>query len=203
MARLEEERRYVYKTFTCYGFITMREGKGCSEAAPASRRRMQMSKPISCIVELGKCMRESNPKNLSRRTFATALAGAGALAPLRAQAAPQNPPAAQKPRTPEEAPPFGETIAFKRKDMPARVEPFEMTEVRLLPGAFRRAQRCKCCLSRAVGRRSPSPQFSSECRTPFVRATARRMGEAGLRTARPFRRPLSFRMRTDVLIHRR
>ena len=118
----------------------MREGKGCSEAAPASLRRMQMSKPISCIVELGKCMRESNPKNLSRRTFATALAGAGALAPLRAQAAPQNPPAAHKPRMPEEAPPFGETIAFKRKDMPARVEPFEMTEVRLLPGAFRRAQ---------------------------------------------------------------
>jgi len=79
-------------------------------------------------------------KSFSRRTFATALAGAGTLAPLRAQPAPQNPPAPHKRQAPEEISPFGETIAFKRKDMPARVEPFEMTEVRLLPGAFKHAQ---------------------------------------------------------------
>ena len=79
-------------------------------------------------------------RNLSRRTFATALAGAGALAPLRAQPAPQNAPATHKRQAPEEAPPFGEIIAFKRKDTPARVEPFEPAEVRLLPGAFKRAQ---------------------------------------------------------------
>lgn len=75
-----------------------------------------------------------NPKNFSRRTFATALAGAGALAPLRAKSAPH------KRQAPEEIPPFGESIAFKRKDLLARVEPFEMTEVRLLPGAFKHAQ---------------------------------------------------------------
>lgn len=84
-------------------------------------------------------MRKSlNTKNLSRRTFAGLVAGAGTAGTIFAagpaiQSAPQvSPPQTQ----PGETVPFGETIEFHRKDAPIKVQPFPMPQVRLLPGIF-------------------------------------------------------------------
>src|SRR5260370_34017256 len=39
-----------------------------------------------------------------------------------------------------EIPPFQEPLAFTKKDAPAKVEPFPMTQVRILGGAYKDAQ---------------------------------------------------------------
>jgi uncharacterized protein len=74
---------------------------------------------------------------LSRRSFAAAFAAS----PLLAQQAPAPAPPANEQRhgTAPEIPPFQETIEFRRRDVPAKVQPFAMTEVRLLPGPFQEA----------------------------------------------------------------
>src|SRR5690242_21113790 len=91
---------------------------------------------------------------VSRRNFAaalTSLAGAGAM--LADQA---NPPAAQPSQNantsaqntstparrsiPPEAPPFGESLEFRRKPVEPKVQTFPMTDVRLLPGVFKTCQ---------------------------------------------------------------
>src|SRR4051812_19137384 len=79
---------------------------------------------------------------LSRRSFA----GVVAAAPLAAQQAAPNPNTSvqaqqQQRRGPApEVPPFEGPIEFQRKDMPAKAEPFPMTQVRLLAGPFHEAQ---------------------------------------------------------------
>src|SRR5664279_2924411 len=83
-------------------------------------------------------------KDLNRRGFAAVLAASGVAAPalLAQQSTPANPAAAPPqastrrsgPRP--EVPPFQAPIEFTRKDVPARVHPFPMTQVKLLPGLF-------------------------------------------------------------------
>src|ERR1700735_1512367 len=74
---------------------------------------------------------------LSRRSFAAAFAAG----PLLAQQAPAPAPPANDQRhgTAAEIPPFQETLEFTRRDVPAKVLPFAMTDVRLLPGPFQEA----------------------------------------------------------------
>jgi DUF1680 family protein len=90
-------------------------------------------------------------RHLTRRNFAAALAASGAAAPaLLAQQAtqPATPPAAapnpntgqQRRGTMPEIPPFQEPLTFNRHDVPAKVEPFPMTQVRILGGAYKDAQ---------------------------------------------------------------
>ena len=66
------------------------------------------------------CLEHST--NLSRRGFAAVVAGAGVAAAQQ-----------QRPATPD---PFDTPIDFKRKDVTAKVQPFPMTQVRLLPGSM-------------------------------------------------------------------
>jgi hypothetical protein len=74
-------------------------------------------------------------KGLKRRGFAAALAASGVAAPaLLAQQSTPPPPWRSGP-TPEVSP-FQAPIEFTRKDVPARVRPFPMTQVKLLPGLF-------------------------------------------------------------------
>jgi len=82
-------------------------------------------------------MNESNKDHgLSRRTLISALAAS----PLLAQQAPPAPPAnSERHGTVAEQPPFGETISFERRDVPAKVSAFPMTQVRLLDGPFQEA----------------------------------------------------------------
>jgi len=84
------------------------------------------------------------PQTIHRRGFAAALAAAAAAPKLLAR---QNPaPAAPSPDTAQrrgpmpEILPFQETLLFTRKDVPAKVQPFPMTQVRLLPGIYKDAQ---------------------------------------------------------------
>ena len=72
---------------------------------------------------------------LNRREFAAALA-----AP--ALAAQQQPAASPEPRrgTMPDSPPFEAPLVFARKPVAAKVTPFPMSQVRLLPGPFRDAQ---------------------------------------------------------------
>jgi hypothetical protein len=70
-------------------------------------------------------------KGLNRRGFAAVLASGAAAPALLAQ---QPPP--WRPGPPPEVPPFQAPIEFTRKDVPARVYPFPMTQVKLLPGLF-------------------------------------------------------------------
>lgn len=99
----------------------------------------------------------SDASNLNRRAFGATLAsvaGAGSLlaqqatpppppnsptpqAPQNANASPENTSAPRRREPRPEVPPFGETIAFTRKEAPAKVQSFEMAEVRLLPGIFK------------------------------------------------------------------
>jgi DUF1680 family protein len=74
-------------------------------------------------------------KRLNRRGFAAALAASGVAAPalLAQQSAPPPP---RRPGLTPEVPPFQAPIEFARKDVPARVHPFPMTAVKLLPGLF-------------------------------------------------------------------
>lgn len=83
---------------------------------------------------------------LSRRGFA-ALAGAGAVSSLSlAQDIPQNtgvanaPVATVREGTQAEAPPFGPTLTFQRRDVSSKVKPFALGQVRLTAGALFDAQ---------------------------------------------------------------
>jgi DUF1680 family protein len=83
---------------------------------------------------------------LSRRGFA-ALAAAGTVSGLAlGQDIPQNTSAANAPAAPQregtqaEVPPFGETLSFTRADVPLKVKPFALGQVRLTAGALYDAQ---------------------------------------------------------------
>jgi len=80
---------------------------------------------------------------LSRRSFA-ALAAAGTVS---GKAMAQDPPqttgvggAPLREGTQAEAPPFGATLMFERRDVPLQVKPFALGQVRLTAGAFHDAQ---------------------------------------------------------------
>ena len=72
-------------------------------------------------------------QGLNRRGFAAVLAASG----VAAAAPPQPPPRRSAP--PPEVPPFQAPLEFTRQDVPARVHPFPMTQVKLLPGLFANA----------------------------------------------------------------
>jgi DUF1680 family protein len=85
-------------------------------------------------------------KGISRRGV-VALLGAGAAAPAlvaQQQGTAQNPPATVEPprrrEPPPEVPPFQAPIEFTRKDVRPKVEPFPMTQVRVLAGPFAEVQ---------------------------------------------------------------
>ena len=89
-------------------------------------------------------MNEDNKtRNLSRRKFGVALAAAPAL--MAQQPAQQTPPPAgpPNPNTSQprigpapEVPPFEAPIQFTRQDVSSRVQPFAMTQVKLLPSIY-------------------------------------------------------------------
>src|SRR5260370_42454317 len=78
--------------------------------------------------------------NLSRRNFAAALTVAPALLAQQqtpAPAAAPNPNTSQQRRGPApEIPPFEAPIQFTRQDVPAKVQPFPMKQVKLLPSIY-------------------------------------------------------------------
>src|SRR5689334_20696626 len=96
--------------------------------------------------------KDSTMSKLTRRDFGVAVAaGAAAPALIAQQAAPgtagaqgttpggaPNPNTSQAPRRgpAPEVPPFSGPIEFTRKDVPARVRPFGMTQVKLLPSIY-------------------------------------------------------------------
>src|SRR5437879_1665500 len=69
--------------------------------------------------------------SLSRRGFAAVL-GATGVAAAQQQPAPQQ----RRQGTLDEVPPFKDPIQFARHDVAPKVQPFPMTQVRLLPGPF-------------------------------------------------------------------
>jgi uncharacterized protein len=80
--------------------------------------------------------------NPTRRTFAATLASVTGAGSLLAQqttptAIPQNTSVPRGREMPPETAPFGETISFTAKKVPAKVHAFSMTQVRLLPGIFK------------------------------------------------------------------
>ena len=80
-------------------------------------------------------------QQLSRRGFAAMIAAGSASGALLAQDIPQNtsnPAQHHGPRPTQD--PFAESIAFTRADVPGKVQPFPMTDVRLLAGVCIRAQ---------------------------------------------------------------
>ncbi|HYW48546.1 MAG TPA: glycoside hydrolase family 127 protein [Bryobacteraceae bacterium] len=89
----------------------------------------------------------SGSGRISRRRLAR-IVTAAAVAPalLAQQAPPQLNPSIQTPQPPipppqrrgppPEVPPFQAPIEFTRKDVPARAQPFKMTQVKLLPGIY-------------------------------------------------------------------
>ena len=88
---------------------------------------------------------KSEMTSLTRRGFAAALTASAAATPLLAQA--QTPPAPPVPNTTTqrrgtapEVPPFEGTLDFKRQDAAVKVQPFAMTQVRLLPGPYQQAE---------------------------------------------------------------
>ena len=91
-------------------------------------------------------------KNINRRRFASAIGGASAaVAGLMAQqpapppqtkptpGAPNPNTSEQRRGTMEEVPPFGETISFTRSDVKPKVQPFPMTQVKILGGPYAQA----------------------------------------------------------------
>src|SRR6185369_12677368 len=85
------------------------------------------------------------PTSISRRQLAVSLAAAGAAPALLAQqpaqpAPPPNPNTSvqqQGRRGPApEVPPFEAPIEFTRQDVPAKIKPFPMTAVKLLPSPY-------------------------------------------------------------------
>ncbi|MBS1854717.1 MAG: glycoside hydrolase family 127 protein [Acidobacteria bacterium] len=71
----------------------------------------------------------------TRRSFA-GLAAAGIAAAQQAATPPSPPPQQRRQGTMDIVPPFQGPIEFTRKDAPAKVQPFAMTQVRLLPSIF-------------------------------------------------------------------
>ena len=142
-------------------------------------------------------------QGLNRRGFAAVLAASG----VAAAAPPQPPPRRSAP--PPEVPPFQAPLEFTRKDVPARVHPFPMTQVKLLPGLFADAAEWNRGYMRASARRSPALQFPRQCRPARrLRPAVRRLGGEGRRqardrVARPFHGPLPFRQRPVVRLGRR
>jgi uncharacterized protein len=86
--------------------------------------------------------RRTKSKAVSRRSFAAVLAGTGAAAPLLAQqaavpaAAPNPNPAQRRFGPPPEVPPFEAPIEFARLDVPIKLSPFSMEQVKLLPSMY-------------------------------------------------------------------
>src|SRR5450432_798409 len=82
------------------------------------------------------------PRHLSRRNFAAVLAASTAAA----QTGPPNPNTSvqqaqqQRQGTMPEVPPFQAPIEFARNPVPAKVEPFPLTQVRLLAGPYKEAE---------------------------------------------------------------
>ena len=77
------------------------------------------------------------PRHLSRRNFAAVLTASTAAA----QTVPTNPSLQQaRQGTLPEVPPFQAPIEFARHPVPAKVEPFPMTQVRLLAGPYKDAE---------------------------------------------------------------
>jgi DUF1680 family protein len=78
-------------------------------------------------------------QKLNRRTFAAIVAATGAASAQQQPAEPPNPNTSLNPPrrqgTMDDVPPFQE-IHFSRKDAALRVQPFPMTQVRLLPSPF-------------------------------------------------------------------
>jgi DUF1680 family protein len=77
---------------------------------------------------------------LSRRSFAALLGASGVAAAQQQPAPPPNPNTSLQPQrrqgTLDEVAPFKDPIQFTRKDVAPKVQPFPMTQVRLLPGPF-------------------------------------------------------------------
>ena len=73
--------------------------------------------------------------SLSRRNFAVLLAAAPA-ASTALEAQQQQPAEPKRQGTVDGILPFKDPLQFTRKDVPAKVQPFPMTQVRLLPSAF-------------------------------------------------------------------
>lgn len=73
---------------------------------------------------------------LSRRSFAAAIAASPLLAQQAPAPAPAPPANEQRHGTAPETPPFQGTLLFKPNEVPAKVQAFPMTSVRLLPGPF-------------------------------------------------------------------
>jgi DUF1680 family protein len=85
----------------------------------------------------------SENTSLTRRGFA-ALIGATGVAAAQQPPAPPNPNTSLQPQqrrqgTMDEVAPFKDPLEFTRKDAPIRVQPFPMTQVRLLPSPFQEA----------------------------------------------------------------
>jgi uncharacterized protein len=101
--------------------------------------------------------RKKTPARISRRNFAAVIAGGSAVAPVLAQQTATPPPAATGPQTstvapagppnpntaaprrfgpPPEVPPFDGPIAFVRKDVALKAQPFAMNQVKLLPSVY-------------------------------------------------------------------
>jgi uncharacterized protein len=95
-------------------------------------------------------MKKQSPKRergvglASRRsfaaTFATGVLAAKQATPPAAQPA-QNTSTPPRRGLPPETPPFGETIEFKRQLIPAKVQAFRISQVRLLPSVFADSQK--------------------------------------------------------------
>jgi DUF1680 family protein len=91
-------------------------------------------------------MHKRQESGINRRGFAAALAGVGAAVPLLAQQAPAPSPNTslqQQQRRPgllPEVEPFAEAIQFTRKDVPLKVRPFGMTQVRITGGIYKDAE---------------------------------------------------------------
>src|ERR1035438_895828 len=88
--------------------------------------------------------------SLSRRTFATCLAAAPIAAAQQPSPNPSVPSPQKRQGTVDGILPFQDPVRFTRKDVPARVQPFPMTQLRLLRAA---------CLQGAAGTRGNIRRF--------------------------------------------
>ena len=133
-----------------------------------------------------------NSTHLTRRAFGAVLAAPALLA--------QEP--APRQGTVPEAAPFDASLSFSRHDVAPKVEPFPMTQVRLLDGPFHEAQEW----NRGYMKRLPADRLLHNFRlNAGLPSSAEPLGgweEPKRRTARPLHRPLSLRLRADVRVHR-
>ena len=155
-----------------------------------------------------------NKSRLSRRAFSAMVTGAGAATISNAkqnatkqitQASVPGDPAAPAPQTgtlPEIAP-FQSEVVFTRSVVPPRVKPFRMTEVRLLPGAFKDAQEA----NRAVLKNLPADRLLHSFRVNaglLLSAHRSAVGKNWIAScAGHFTGHFLSGLRTDVFVHRR